>query len=64
MDGPGKSNLDELGDLFGSMNAGAATTNQTADVSSFIDMISRHSSLWYSNVCMLNISTAPVYLFL
>ena len=64
MDGAGKSNLDELGDLFGSMNAGAAATNQTADVSSFIDLVSRHSLLLCSDVCMLNVSTALVYLFL
>ena len=30
--GEAKSHLDELGDLFGSMNAGSASSNQTADV--------------------------------
>ena len=32
-DGASKINLEELGDLFGSMNAGAASVDQAADVS-------------------------------
>ena len=30
--GEAKSQLDELGDLFGSMNAGSASSNHAADV--------------------------------